>query len=32
MSATLLQSALWIAAGLLLTVLISRRSKRKARG
>jgi hypothetical protein len=32
MSATLLQAGLWIGAGLLLTVFITRRGKRKARG
>jgi hypothetical protein len=32
MSATLMQSGLWVFAGLLLTLLIVRRGKRKARG
>ncbi len=32
MNGTLLQSGLWIFAGLLLTALIVRRGKRKARG
>lgn len=32
MNGTLLQSALWVCAGLLLTMLIIRRGKRKARG
>lgn len=32
MNATLVQSALWVFAGLLLTMLIIRRGKRKARG
>jgi len=32
MSGTLMQAALWVFAGLLLTVLIIRRGKRKARG
>jgi hypothetical protein len=32
MGGTLMQAGLWVAAGLLLTVLIVRRGKRKARG
>jgi hypothetical protein len=32
MNATLMQSGLWVLAGLLLTLLIVRRGKRKARG
>ncbi len=32
MSSTLMQSGLWVFAGLLLTMLIVRRGKRKARG
>jgi len=32
MNSTLMQAALWVFAGLLLTVLIVRRGKRKARG
>lgn len=32
MNGNLLQSALWVFAGLLLTLLIVRRGKRKARG
>jgi hypothetical protein len=32
MNGTLMQAALWVAAGLLLTLLITRRGKRKALG
>ena len=32
MNATFMQAAMWIVAGLLLTLLIVRRGKRKARG
>jgi len=32
MNATIMQAALWVVAGLLLTMLIVRRGKRKARG